>query len=69
MASRKGINISGRYVVLINAMPLHICTLNSIKLKGWTESYFVLLLKPNDYPTRCLISGYVEFIPTTVSSN
>ena len=41
MASRKGINISGYYVVSINAMPFHICALNSKKLKGRTESYFI----------------------------
>ena len=40
MASKKGINTSGHYVVSINAMPLHICTLNSEKLKGRRESYF-----------------------------
>ena len=42
MASRKGINISGHYVVSIKAMPFQRCTLNSKKLKGRTESYFIL---------------------------
>ena len=42
MASRKGIHISGHYVVSINAMPFHIHTLNSKILKGRTESYFIL---------------------------
>ena len=42
MASKKGINISGHYVASINAMPLHICKLNPIKLKGRTKSYFIL---------------------------
>ena len=42
MATRKGINISGHYVVSINAMPFHRCTLNSKKLKGRTDSYFIL---------------------------
>ena len=43
MASRSGINISRHYVVSINALPFHIiCTLNSEKLKGQTESYFIL---------------------------
>ena len=42
MASRKDIDISGHYVVSINAMPFYICTFNSKKLKGRTESYFKL---------------------------
>ena len=29
MATRKGIHISGYYIVSINAMPFYICTLNS----------------------------------------
>ena len=66
MASRKGIHISGHYVISINAtvpgMPFHIRTLNSKKMKGRTESYFVLFY-------GILVSGYVKFIPTAVSSN
>ena len=31
MARRTSINISGHYVVSTNAMPVHICTLNSKK--------------------------------------
>ena len=54
MATRKGIQISGLYVVSINAMPFHICALNSKKLKGRTESYIILFLKLYDHPTRCL---------------
>ena len=42
MASRKGINISGHYVASINTMHFHIRTLNSKKLKGRPESYFIL---------------------------
>ena len=42
MTSRTGINISGQFVVSINAMPFYICTLNSKSLKGETESYFIL---------------------------
>ena len=43
MSNRKGITISGHYVVWLNAMPFHLlCTLNSKKLKGRTESYFIL---------------------------
>ena len=34
MASRKDINISGHNVVSIIAMPFHMCTLSSKKLKG-----------------------------------
>ena len=33
MANRKGIHISGHYVVSINVMPFQGCTLNSNKLK------------------------------------
>ena len=51
MTSRKGINIVGHYVVSINVMPFNICTLNSKKLKGRTESYFILFLKLNDHQT------------------
>ena len=36
MATRNDINISGHYVVSINALPFHICTLISKKLKGRT---------------------------------
>ena len=57
MVSRKGINISVHYVVSINAMPLHICTLISQKLKRRTELYFILFLKLNDHPTRCFHFG------------
>ena len=53
MASRKGIIISGQYVVSINAIPFHTYTSNFKKLKGRTESYFVLFLTLNDHQTRC----------------
>ena len=73
MATRKGINISGSYVVphkLYWSMSFsYMYTLYSKKLKGWTKLCFILFLKLNDHPTRFLISGYVEFIPTVVSSN
>ena len=39
---RKDINIIGHYVVSISVMPFNICTLSSKKLKGRTESYFIL---------------------------
>ena len=68
MASRKGIHFSGHYVVSINAMPFHICTSNSKKLKGRTESYFVLFYKLNAIRHGVLISGYIELIPTAVRS-
>ena len=51
MASRTNINIYGHYFVSINAMLFHICTLNSKKLKGRTESYLIFL-NLNDYQTR-----------------
>ena len=63
MVSRKGINISVHYVVSINAMPFHICTLISQKLKRRTELYFILFLKLTTIRHGVFISGYVEFIP------
>ena len=57
MASRKSIHISGHYVVWINAMTFHIYTLCSKKIKGRTESYFILFLKLNDHQTRCFSFG------------
>ena len=42
MASKTGINISGHYVVSVNAMAFHICTLTSENLQGLTESHFIL---------------------------
>ena len=58
MASRNGIHIfSGHYVVSINVTPFHVCTLNSKKLKGRTESYFTLFLKINNHQIRCFIFG------------
>ena len=39
MASRKGIHISGHYVVSINSIPFYICTLDSKNLEGRIESY------------------------------
>ena len=49
LATRKGINISGHYVVSINSIIFHVYTLNSKKMKGRTESYFILFLKLNDH--------------------
>ena len=69
MATRKSINISGHCVVSINAIPFHVCTLNSKQLKGRTESYFIWFLTLNDHPTRRFNSGYAESIPTAISSN
>ena len=55
MATKKGIQISGHYVVSINAV---ICTWYSNKMKGRTESYFILLfLILNDHPVRCFVFG------------
>ena len=54
MTSSRGIHISRHYVVSINAMPLvYICTLNSKRLKGRTESCSTLFSKLNDHQTRC----------------
>ena len=65
MATRKSINSSGHYVVSINAMIFHICTLNSKKLKGRTELYVILFLKLNDYPTRCFDFGLRRIHPNS----
>ena len=59
MATRKGINISGNYAAphklyQICLFHIYICTLCFKKLKGRTKSYFILFLKLNDHPTRCL---------------
>ena len=63
MASKKGINISGHYVVPINAMSYHIYTLNSKKMKCRAESYFILFLKLNDHQTRCFNFGLRRIHP------
>ena len=50
MATRKGIHISGHYVISINVICLFIylvCSLCSKILKGQTQSYFILFLKSN----------------------
>ena len=57
MASRNGIDISGHYVVSINAMPFYLCTLKSKELKGRAESYFSLFLKLNGHQIRCFKFG------------
>ena len=57
MASRTGINISGHYGVSINVVPFYICTLNSKKLKGRTESCLMFILKLNKHQTRCFNFG------------
>ena len=67
MASRKGIHISRHHVVSINAssyyMYFQICTLNSKKVKGRTESrYFMLFLKLNNHTTRCFNFGLLRRI-------
>ena len=66
MASRTDIYISGHYAVSINAMPFHICTFNSKKLRGRIESYFILVLflKLNDHQTRCFDYGLRRIHPT-----
>ena len=73
MVGRTGISISRHYVVSINAMPSHIYTLHSKKLKGRTESYCIpdiYFLNSTTIRHGVLILGYyVEFILTAVSSN
>ena len=71
MATRKGIHISGTYVVHHKLYVFfHICTFYSKKMKFRTESYFTLLLKFNDHPTRCFIFGLRRIhLNGAVSSN
>ena len=73
MVTIKDIKSFGQHhVVSINAMSFHRCILNSTKFRGRTKSYFVLFLTLNKSTTirnGVLISGYVKFVPTTVSSN
>ena len=63
MVTRMDITISGHYVVSINAIAFHIRTLNSKKLKDWTESYFILFLTLNDHQTRCFNFGLRRIHP------
>ena len=51
MATRKGINISRIYVVHHKLYAFLYMYFVSKKLKGQTESYFILLLKLNDIQT------------------
>ena len=70
MVAIKGLNISGHYILPINTVPFHICILNSKKSRGRTKSYFVLFLTHSTTIRHgVLISGYVDFVSTTVSSN
>ena len=59
MASRKGINISGHYVVSINATRYAFSYMHFefLKNKGRTERYFILFLTLNDHQTRCFNFG------------
>ena len=71
MTTRKGINISGHYVVSINAIYLFIYVLCTIKVERLDRNVFYIGFKtqrPSD-THGVLISGNVEFIPTAVSSN
>ena len=66
MATRKSINISGTYVVhhkLYQVCLFHIRTKYSKKMKGRTESYFILFLKLNDHLTRCFNFGLRRIHP------
>ena len=70
MASKTGINISGHYIVSLTAMFFRICTLNSRTLKGQTrQNYIVCFQNSTTMRHDVLISDYVIFIPTAVSSN
>ena len=59
MASRKGITISGHYVVSIDAIHFHIiCTLNSKKKERWDIIvFYIMSFKLNDHQTRCFHFG------------
>ena len=61
MVTIKGIKSSGHYVVPINAVPFHICILNSKKIRGRTKSYFVLFLTLNFHQTRRFNFGLRRF--------
>ena len=66
MATKKGINISGTYIVhhrLYEVCHFYTCTLYSKKLKGRTESYFILFFKLNDHPARYFIFGLRQIHP------
>ena len=61
MVAIKGLKISGHYVLPINAVPFHICILNSKKNRGRTKSYFVLFLTLNYHQTRRFNFGLRRF--------
>ena len=70
MATRKGIDISGTYVVhhKLYAFFIYIlCILNNRKVVQ--NRNLCCFFKSTTIRHGVLISGYVEFIPTTVSSN
>ena len=68
MATRKGINISGHYIVSINDMPFHVCTLYSKNGKVGQTCILYCFLPQRPSDTGFLISGYAELIPMVVSS-
>ena len=62
MATRKGIHISGHYVVSIKAAFSYMYS-EFKNLKGRTEMYFIMFIKFNDFPTRCLNFGLRRIHP------
>ena len=65
IATRKEYTFPGTTLYTI-CMPFSyraLCTLYSEKLKGRTESYFILFLKLNDHPTRCFNFGLRRIHP------
>ena len=51
----------GHYVVSINTIFFHICTLKFNKLNGRTKPYFILFFKLNDHQTRYFSFGLRRF--------
>ena len=52
IARRMAKHIPGHYVVSKYAVSFHACTLIKKKLKGRTESHFILVLEINNHQTR-----------------
>ena len=72
MVSRNGINISGHYVVSIDAVPFNIPGMyfefETFETSDRTVFYSYYFYNSTTIRHGVLISGYVEFIPTVVSS-
>ena len=63
MATRKGKNISGHYVVHHKSNAFLYMYFVLKKMKGRTESYFILFLKLNGHPPRCFHFGLRRIHP------